>query len=95
MYDLIYDGADARRAIAASFPDARIEDASDFVHKERFSVELPDALEDTYLKHVIASGLAPASFTVQLMRLNDEGRAKLRTLLTPDTAAPHQEGHQR
>jgi hypothetical protein len=89
MNDLIYAGADAERSIAGAFPDARIEDASDFIHEERFSVTLPDALEDTYLKHVIANGLGSVSLSVQLMLLDDGGRKKLRALLPTPPEAPH------
>lgn len=45
MYDLVYDTQETASKVKEKFPEAIIEDASDFVHEHRFSVELPDEKE--------------------------------------------------
>lgn len=66
MYDLVYDGG-FYDEVKQAFPSAKIEDASDFIHEGRFSVELPDDKRREYLKFIIAQGIAPTS----LMFLTD------------------------
>ena len=39
MYELVYDNAEISKLCADRFPDAVIEDTSDYVHEERFSFE--------------------------------------------------------
>lgn len=79
MYDLIYSDDADREHLAAAFPDAVIEDASDGIHTERFSVTLPGARHDDYLLHVVGSDYALCSFTLGLMLRMEPDKA--RTLL--------------
>lgn len=67
IYDLVYAGTAERDRIAARFPNAHIENASDYIHDERFSVELPDGREE-YLAFLRESGLGAFSLTVGLQK---------------------------
>jgi len=68
MNDLIYAGYKAEKEIKALFPTAVIEDASDYIHTERFSIALPDSVTDEeYVKAILKSGLEAVSLTVQMM----------------------------
>ena len=68
MNDLIYANGLAKKDVLARFPEAVIEDASDFIHLERFSITLPDTItEEEYIKAVITLGLGSVSLKVQLM----------------------------
>ena len=46
LYDLIYTGSATSDKIKEKYPDAIIKDASDYIHEERFEVEIP-SLEPT------------------------------------------------
>lgn len=68
MNDVIYANGLAEKDVLARFPEAVIEDASDFIHLERFSITLPDTItEEEYIKAVITLGLGSVSLKVQLM----------------------------
>ena len=56
MYDLIYAGRDVQNAVLNRFPEAKIEDASDFIHEERFAVELPESFDADYLDWLTQRG---------------------------------------
>jgi len=65
MYDLIYANPAAQIVMEKVFPQASFEDASDFVHEERFSILVDMPEEDYYLK-LLDVGLALNSFAFQL-----------------------------
>lgn len=69
--DLIYGERKLANLITAKFPDAEIEDATDIVHDERFSVTLPADDKHEYLKLVIEKGLGTLSLTLQMMMNSD------------------------
>lgn len=62
--DLIYDRG-AWKEIQDEFPDAKLEDASDYLHDGRFSVEMEADLEEYYF-WLITSGWASCSLWFQL-----------------------------
>lgn len=65
LYDLIYANADGRKAMGKSFPQASFEDASDFIHEERFSILVNMPTEEYYLK-LLDVGIALCSLNFQL-----------------------------
>ncbi len=64
MYDLVYDGG-CLGEIKQAFPLAEIEDASDFIHEGRFSVQLPEDKRREYLKFIMLKGISPVSLMFQ------------------------------
>lgn len=62
MIDIIYfdNGEQYNRIeelLKQEFPHAKIKDASDDVHKYRFTIEMPDEMHDKYCKFVLDTGL--------------------------------------
>jgi len=66
MYQLIYAGKEVEEAIKARYPDAKIKDASDDIHKERFECEV-DIDEEEFYIWAILEGYAFACFAFELM----------------------------
>lgn len=66
MYDLIYAGREVEDLITQRFPSAKITDASDDIHRERFELELDISEEDFYI-FAIREGFALCCFTFALM----------------------------
>ena len=68
MFDLIYTADDARDVMRKEYPEARFQDASDMIHEERFSFEVPDEGFDLrrYYRHLIRNGLALVSLNFQM-----------------------------
>lgn len=74
--ELIYAGKDAEELIKSRYPTARIQDASDDVHPERFEVEV-DTSEDDFYPFAIAEGFALWCFNFQIMmRMGEHIRIK-------------------
>ena len=42
MYEVVYDDNITRDKVEKRFPEFKVEDASDFIHTNRFSVVVPD-----------------------------------------------------
>jgi hypothetical protein len=80
FYDLIYAGPDVEALIKEHWPNAKITDASDEIHRERFELSL-DATEDDFYRFAIEKGFALECLCFQLM-LRDpchrEGKDKIR-----------------
>lgn len=76
MYDLIYLSyySDAPKVLQEIWPEAKIEDASDIIHTERFVIET-DVEEEEYFKTIIREGMAMFSLGFQVMMLEDGQRA--------------------
>jgi hypothetical protein len=88
--DLIYleNYADYQRCqaeILEAFPQAKFQDASDYIHEYRFEVTLPVSDEEAFFKLAIRKGFARCSLKVglrmyggdlDLMRLIEEVRAE-------------------
>jgi len=80
MYDLVYDGG-CLDEIKQPFPLAEIEDASDFIHEGRFSVQLPDDKRREYLKFVILKGIAPVSLMFQMDIRSPKDKEEIRDII--------------
>jgi len=65
IYDLIYCSEKEGKELIDEYPSAKITNASDEVHEERFSIELISTRKN-YLKNVVKTGYAEASLTCQL-----------------------------
>lgn len=76
-HDLIYaDGCqyEIEGLIRKAFPNAEIEDASDFIHRGRFSVTIPNMRQDRFFIWLLAQGLQDMSFGVQIGMREDPER---------------------
>ena len=58
MYDLIYGNSEVESLIEKRFPRAKVKDASDYIHTERFECEIPDVEEDEFYSFAIKSGFS-------------------------------------
>jgi len=58
MYDLIYGNREVESIILKEYPQAKIKDASDCIHTERFECEIPDVDEDSFYPFAIKKGFA-------------------------------------
>lgn len=80
MYDLIYmenmaDYESARADLQKAFPNAKFNDASDFIHRARFSINV-DVPEDDYYLEIIDSGLAFCSLNFQILMKENTAKAR-------------------
>jgi len=80
MYDLIYldDDSQYRKAqekLKAVFPDAKFEDASDFIHHTRFSISI-NVPDDEYHIEILDLGLSLCSLNFQLLMQENTPKAK-------------------
>lgn len=66
MYNLIYAGGDVEDVIKVKYPEAKIKDASDYIHTERFECEV-DVDEDEFYIFAIRQGFAECCFGFNLM----------------------------
>lgn len=67
MYDLIYAGGDIEDIIGAKYLEAKIKDASDDIHLERFECEIDGIGDDEFYIFAIQSGFATYCFGFSLM----------------------------
>ena len=84
IYDLIYCLQSEVQELLSLYPDAKIEDASDMVHEERFSFRVEDT-EKNYLKNLITSGASDISLVFQIAI--HEKTALIKEILTELKAA--------
>ena len=61
MKELVYGGTEVEKLIKKKFSDAKIVDASDFVHAERFEVEI-DTTDEIFYRFAIRKGIALICF---------------------------------
>jgi len=66
MYELIYAGKEVEKAVKERYPEAKIKDASDDIHQERFECEI-EVEEDEFFVWAILGGYADACLSYQLM----------------------------
>ena len=66
MHDLVYAGSEVERLISEKFPSVKIKDASDFIHTERFEVELDDSLKDDFYIFAMREGFALCCLGLQI-----------------------------
>jgi len=58
FYDLIYGNSEVENLILKKYPQAKIKDASDDIHTERFECEIADIDDDTFYPFAIKEGFA-------------------------------------
>jgi len=56
FYELVYADKSVESLILSKFPNTVIKNASDFVHTERFEVEIPEITEDEFYPFAIKEG---------------------------------------
>lgn len=81
IYDLLYcDEPAIREAIKADvlarYPDAKIEDASDGIHRERMSVVVNES-DDVWVLFMLEIGCVDISFMTQILRISDRTKYML------------------
>ena len=77
MYDLIYAGEDLERAqkeLLERFPEATLEDASDFIHEGRFAIKI-DVPNDEYRLAILDLGMLNISLNFQIFMLQEPKEA--------------------
>ena len=67
MYDLIYAGKDVEEVIKKKYPDSQIKDASDYIHTERFELEIQDVEDEEFYPFAISEGFARSCFSFVLL----------------------------
>jgi hypothetical protein len=83
MYDLIYGDSEIEtevRNIFKDYPKFKIEDASDEVHEDRFSIDL-EIDEREYYRTMMIHGLPAYSLVMQLISSDPEKIAMIKELL--------------
>jgi len=71
QHDLMYCGAyqdEIKSMVLADFPQAKLEDASDSIHRGRFSVEL-ELSDDEWLLWLMRKGVHEMSLNWELTRM--------------------------
>jgi len=58
FYDLIYGNSEIESIILKKYPTAKIKDASDFIHTERFECEIPNIDDDEFYPFALVNGFA-------------------------------------
>ena len=66
MKELVYADSEVYQEIKKRWPNATFEDASDFIHTERFHLEIPDAEEDDFYPFAIQYGFATCCLRFQI-----------------------------
>jgi hypothetical protein len=65
MEDLLYEmEPDELAALKKAFPHVKIENASDDIHRDRYSVELPKEDDREYRKHLFRTGIFHCSLVL-------------------------------
>ena len=67
FYDLIYGNSEVENLILAKYPQAKIKDASDYIHTERFECEILDVDDDAFYPFAIKEGFARICLKFELM----------------------------
>lgn len=74
IYDLIYAGEHRKELegiVENAYPQAKLEDASDYIHEGRFSVQLEDIEQDDWLLFVMVEGILDISLISQMERMGN------------------------
>ncbi len=58
MKELVYAGKDVEVAILTRWSKAKITNASDEIHRERFEVNIPEVTEDEFYPFAVKGGFA-------------------------------------
>lgn len=93
MYEAVYAGGAVEELILKRWPNAKIKDASDFIHTERFECEIPDLDPDEFYIWAILEGYAGdcLAFNV-IMRADDKGTQRVWDLIAEADAINESEG---
>lgn len=75
MFDLVYADDVEVEGLRTAFPTAKIEDASDFIHDGRCSIDL-EVAEEEYFYQLLELGLATVSLKFQMWMLTDTAACK-------------------
>lgn len=67
MEELIYAGREVEDIIKAKYPQAVIDDASDFIHTERFRLSIEGIENDEFYPFAIKEGFATCCFGFAVM----------------------------
>ena len=67
FYDLIYGPREVEEIIKGRYPTAKIKDASDYIHTERFECEIESVSEDEFYPFAIREGFAKLCFGFVLL----------------------------
>lgn len=67
FYDLIYGSRDVEGTIRSKYPNAKIKDASDFIHTERFECEIEDVSDNEFYPFAIREGFVECCFGFELL----------------------------
>ena len=67
FYDLIYGPREVEGVIRGRYPNAKIKDASDFIHTERFECEIEGVPDDEFYPFAIKEGFVECCFSFQLL----------------------------
>jgi len=67
FYDLIYGPREVEGVIKGKYPDAKIKDASDYIHTERFECEIEGVSEDEFYPFAIREGFVKCCFGFVLL----------------------------
>jgi len=83
MDDLIYADYKAEEIVKKKYPNIKIEDASDEIHRERFGIQFDENEYDEheYLKFLLESGLFQVSLQFQIMSKTKEDAPKISKVL--------------
>ncbi len=83
MDDLIYANYKAEEIVKKKYPNIKIEDASDEIHRERFGIQFNEDEYDEheYLKFLLESGLFQVSLQFQIMSKTKEDAPKISKVL--------------
>lgn len=77
MYELIYADSKVEAIVLKRFPTAKITDASDWIHTERFEFDCPEATEDDFYPFAMSQGFALCCFCLQVWMHEKEHRDKI------------------
>lgn len=67
FHDLIYAGEEVENLIKARYPLAKITDASDFIHTERFECQIEGVTQEEFYPFAIKEGFHRCCFAFSLL----------------------------
>lgn len=68
MFDLVYAkyGGDAMEELRREYPGAHFKDGSDYIHPERFTIDIDGVTRKDYYLFLVRTGIAAVSMNFQL-----------------------------
>lgn len=80
LNDFIYCDVAEAKELLDKYPEAKTSDASDFIHEDRFSIDINDTKKN-YLKNIISAGLSEVSLMCQSALMNKDTQSLIREIL--------------